>query len=70
MHGSLNSIIHYLYSQVGIVYIEWIGLEKYSAVSKEKLVMMGSTPQDMLWGERNSAHYQAAQAMKMMANWS
>ena len=49
--------------------VEWIGLEKFSAVNKEKLLMMGNTPQDMLWGERHSAHYQAAQAMKMITNW-
>ena len=66
----MNSLVHYLYYQAGIVYVKWIGLEKFSAVNKEKLVMMGNTPQDMLWGERNSAHYQAAQAMKMVANWS
>ena len=66
----MNSLVHYLYYQAGIVYVEWIRLEKPSTVNKEKLVMMGNTPQDMLWGERNSAHYQAAQAMKMMASWS
>ena len=64
----MNSLVHYLYYQVGIVYVEWIGLKKFSAVNKENLVMMENIPQDMLWGERNSAHYLAAQAMIMMAN--
>ena len=66
----MNSLVHYPYYKVGILFIEWIGLEKFSAVNKEKLVIMGNTPKEMLWGERNSAHYQAAQAMKMMASWS
>ena len=38
----MNSLVHYLYYQAGIVYIEWIGLEKFSAVNNEKLVMIGN----------------------------
>ena len=48
---------------MGVLYIKWLGLtaEKFSAVNSDKLVPLGSTPQDMQWAETCQAKYMAAQ---------
>ena len=46
-----------------MLYIKWLRLpaEKLSAVNSDKLVPLGSTPQDMQWAETCQAKYMAAQ---------
>ena len=46
---------------MGVLYIKWLGLttEKFSAVNSDKLVILGSTPQDMQWAETCQAKYLA-----------
>ena len=56
--------------KVGVMYLQWIGLEdKFAASSREQLVLLGSTPKDLLWGLREPNRFQAAQAAKMHGTW-
>ena len=64
--------IHIFILQEGYMYVKWLGLlDKqgrciYAASSREKIVLLGDTPQDILWGEKVPLLYQAALAEKLL----
>ena len=54
-----------------VIYLQWLGMEDkngqkmYTVTDRGKIVELGNTRQDLIWGEHCPENYMAAQAEKL-----